>query len=86
MKRGGSLFATLRSDNDTYLKTGTHLSNNTWKTGLDDLTGTIVSFFKEEELNGIFSSFENFSYGWMERTIVGDTGKVISHWIISAKK
>jgi len=86
MKQGGSLFATLRRDNDTYLKTGIDLGNNTWRTGLDDLTGTVVSFFSEDELKDIFSIFESFSYGWMERTIIGDTGKVISHWIISAKK
>ena len=86
MKQGGSLFATLRNDKDTYLKTGTHLGNNTWRTGLDDLTGTIASFFSEDELKEIFGIFKNFSYGWMERTIIGDTSKVISHWIISAGK
>jgi len=50
------------------------------------LTGTVVSFFNEDELKDIFSIFESFSYGWMERTVIGDTSKVISHWIISAKK
>lgn len=86
IKSGGSLFATLRRDNDTYLKTGTHLGNNTWRTGLDDLTGTVASFFSEDELKDIFSIFKSFSYGWMERTIIGDTGKVISHWVISARR
>jgi len=86
VKPGGVLFATLRRDNDTYLKTGTHLGNNTWRTGLDDLTGTVVSFFSEDELKDIFSQFSDFSYGWMERTIIGDTSKVISHWVISARK
>jgi len=86
LKSGGSLFATLRRDNDTYLKTGTHLGNNTWRTGLDDLTGTVASFFSEDELNNIFGIFKSFNYGWMERTIIGDTSKVISHWVISAEK
>ncbi len=86
IRAGGSLFATLRRDNDTYLKTGTHLGNNTWRTGLDDLTGTVASFFSEDELKDIFGIFGSFSYGWMERTIIGDTGKVISHWVISAKR
>ncbi len=86
IKKGGTLFATLRRDNDTYLKTGDHLGNNTWKTGLDDLTGGVVSFFSEEELKDIFSIFGIFSYGWMERTIIGDISKVISHWIISAER
>lgn len=86
IRRDGVLFATLRRDNDTYLKTGTHLGNNTWRTGLDDLTGTVVSFFSEDELKDIFHSFKNFTYGWMERTIIGDTKKIISHWVISARK
>lgn len=86
IKKGGALFATLRRDNDTYLKTGTHLGNNTWRTGLDDLTGSVASFFREEELEDTFGIFEHFSYGWMERTVIGDTSKVISHWIISAQK
>jgi SAM-dependent methyltransferase len=85
-KPGGSFFATLRSDKDTYLKTGKHLGNNTWQTGLDDLTGTTVSFYNEDELKKLFSGFSELNYGWMERTIIGDTSKVISHWIISARK
>ena len=86
LKEDGELFATLRKDNDTYLKTGIDLGNNTWKTGLDDISGTVVSFFNESEINKLFNSFGRFSYGWVERTIIGDTGKVISHWIVSAKK
>ncbi len=86
IKPGGALFATLRRDNDTYLKSGKHLGNNTWQTGLDDLTGTIVSFYNEDELVNKFSGFSELKYGWMERTIVGDTSKVISHWIITARK
>ena len=86
IKKDGELFATLRRDNDTYLKTGTNLGNNTWKTGLDDISGSIVSFFDESEIIGLFNSFTSFSYGWIERTIIGDTGKIISHWVISAVK
>jgi ubiquinone/menaquinone biosynthesis C-methylase UbiE len=86
LKTGGELFATLRRDNDTYLKTGIDLGNNTWKTGLDDISGTVVSFFNESEISELFGSFSKFSYGWTQRSIIGDTGKIISHWIISAKK
>ncbi len=86
LKTNGSLFATLRRDNDTYLKTGTHLGNNTWNTGLNDLSGTVASFFSIDEVKGIFINYSDLRIGWMERTIVGDTEKVISHWIISAKR
>ena len=85
LKKGARLFATLRNERDSYLKTGTHLGQGTWKTGLDDLSGTTVSFFSEEEVKKYFSIFRDCSYGWMERTIVGDTSKVISHWVISAR-
>ena len=84
LKKGGSLFATLRNERDSYLKTGTHLGEGTWRTGLDDLSGTTVSFFTEDEVKKYFSIFRKCSYGWMERTILGDTSKVISHWVISA--
>ena len=83
---GGVLFATLRRDNDTYLKTGTHLGNNVWRTGLDDLHGSTVSFYSEDEVKDIFSGFGGLKYGFMERSIVGDTTKVISHWVISARR
>ena len=85
LKKEGNLFATLRNERDSYLKTGTHLGEGTWRTGLDDLSGTTVSFFREDELKKYFSTFRECSYGWMERTIIGDTSKVISHWVISAK-
>jgi len=84
LKKGGSLFATLRNERDSYLKTGTHLGEGTWRTELDDLSGTTVSFFTEDEVKKYFSIFRKCSYGWMERTILGDTSKVISHWVISA--
>lgn len=83
---GGVLLATLRRDNDTYLRTGEHLGNNVWRTKLDDLEGSTVSFYSEDEVKGIFSSFNELKYGYMERSIVGDTSKVISHWVISARK
>jgi SAM-dependent methyltransferase len=83
---GGVLFATLRRDNDTYLRTGEHLGNNVWRTKLDDLEGSTVSFYSEDEVENIFSGFGGLKIGFMERSIVGDTSKVISHWVISARK
>ncbi|HQO39482.1 MAG TPA: class I SAM-dependent methyltransferase [Spirochaetota bacterium] len=83
---GGVLFATLRRDNDTYLRTGEHLGNNVWRTKLDDLEGSTVSFYSEDEVKLIFSGFGELKYGFMERSIVGDRSKVISHWVISARR
>ena len=82
----GQVFATLRSSRDTYLKKGRHLGNNTWMTDLSDITGSIVSFYDEDELAGAFSLFRKFTYGHMERTLMGDTAALISHWVVHAVK
>lgn len=86
MKQNGVLFTTLRRDNDTYLKRGSHLGGDTWITDLADLHGATVSFFSEDEIISIFKSFNEFRYGWMARSIVGNPDKIVSHWIISARK
>ena len=82
---GGVLLATLRRDNDTYLRTGEHLGNNVWRTKLHDIAGSTVSFYSEDEVKDIFSGFSGLKLGFMERSIVGDTSKVISHWVVSAR-
>jgi ubiquinone/menaquinone biosynthesis C-methylase UbiE len=86
LKEGGYLFATLRSGRDTYLKRGKHLGNDTWITDLNDISGSTASFYSEEELNVSFSIFNEFTYGLMERTLMGDISALISHWVIEARK
>lgn len=86
LKKGGALFATLRSSRDTYLKKGKHLGDDTWVTDLGDIHGSIASFYNEDELRKAFSSFGTFTYGLMERTLVGDMSSLISHWVIEAGK
>ncbi len=86
LKRGGSFFGTLRSENDTYLRRGTHLGNNTWSTDLHDLSGSVVSFFSLNELEELFSVFSDAEFGLMERTVMGNIESRISHWIFSARK
>lgn len=86
LKRDGCLFATLRSSRDTYLKKGRHLGNDTWITDLHDINGSIASFYSEDEVNTAFSIFSEFSYGLIERTIMGDMSSLISHWIIQSRQ
>lgn len=86
LKQDGRLFATLRSSRDTYLKKGTHLGNDTWVTNLKDISGSIASFYNEEEIRTALSMFSDVAYGLIERTLVGDISSLISHWIISARK
>jgi len=82
----GCFFGTLRSERDTYLKKGRDLGNGTWITDLSDIENSIVSFYSEDELNLYFKAFSKFEYGLIERTILGDMTKVISHWIFRAVK
>ena len=86
LKQGGCLFATLRSSRDTYLKRGRHMGNDTWITNLEEIKGSITSFYSEDELKTAFSIFSEFSYGLIERTIIGDMSSLISHWVIQSRK
>ncbi|MCX7678250.1 MAG: class I SAM-dependent methyltransferase [Spirochaetes bacterium] len=86
LKKGGWHIGTLRSFRDTYARRGKHLGNNVWQTNLEDLKGTIVSFYDEDELKSALSSYQAFAYGIMERTIPGDMSQRISHWYFWAKR
>ncbi len=86
LKRKGILFGTLRSDRDTYLKNGENIGNDTWVTNIGDIRDQIVSFYSEEELVSQLSTFNTSKYGLMERTIIGDMDKRISHWFFMAEK
>lgn len=86
VRTGGNFFATLRCERDTNMKRGRHLGNDVWETDLDDITGSVVSFYSEAEVRNEFSFFSECRYGLMERTLIGDTSSIISHWIIHAVK
>ncbi|MFH0974879.1 MAG: class I SAM-dependent methyltransferase [Spirochaetota bacterium] len=86
MKKGGRFFGTLRSDMDTYLKTGKNIGNDTWVTDIPDIKNSVVSFYNESELKDAMSIFRAFKYGTIERTIIGDMQKRISHWVFWADK
>jgi len=86
LKINGHLMATLRTDRDSCMKKGTHLGNDIWKTDLADINGALVSFYKQDELENNFNSFNTFNYGIMERSIVGNIKMLISHWVIDAVK
>jgi ubiquinone/menaquinone biosynthesis C-methylase UbiE len=86
MKKGSVLFGTLRCNRDTMLKKGKDLGNDEWITNLSDIENSIVSFYSEYELKKYFSQFGSFLYGRMERTLLGDIDKIISHWYFRAFK
>ena len=84
MNKNSCFMGTLRSERDTYLKKGKELGNNTWVTDITDLKNSVVSFFTEDELKSALSIFNKFEYGIMERSIIGDLNKLISHWYFRA--
>lgn len=86
LKKGGTLYGTLRSEFDTHLKKGQLLSNNTYKSSLSDLNTAKVSFFSEIELCSLFKNFSSFEYGIIERTELNKIEHRISHWYYRAIK
>ncbi len=86
LNAGGVFLGTLRCERDSYLKRGTELGNNTWATDLQDLSGSVVSFFNLEEIKELFKNFPCPRFGIMERSPLGDIESIISHWFFSAVK
>lgn len=84
LKKNGILCCTLRSSRDTYLKKGKHLGNDTWITDLNDIAGSLVSFYNEHDIQKNFNCFSSFTYGIIDRSIMGDVSQIISHWVIEA--
>ncbi len=82
----GHLFATLRTNRDTYMRKGKNIGNDTWITDLDDINGTVASFYAEDEMVRGFSLFGTLEYGLVERTLIGNTSALISHWVVHAIK
>ncbi len=86
LKNHGRFFGTLRSRKDTHLQRGKDLGRGTWITDIGDIKNQVVSFYNEEELQSALGIFNRFEYGIIERTIIGDMKKLISHWIFWAEK
>lgn len=84
LNKKACFFGTLRSERDTYLKKGKELGNDTWVTDNTDLENSVVSFYNEEELKSALGIFNKYEYGLMERSVIGDLNKLISHWYFRA--
>lgn len=81
---GGVFFGTLRSINDTFIAKGRHLGNNTWETALPDINGAVVSLFSLDEVKTYLHVFNEYHIGLMERTVLDDLTKTLSHWYFYA--
>ncbi len=86
MKDGGRLFGTLRNSRDTHLKKGVNRGNDTWITNLSDIENSLVCFYNETELREALGIFREYSFGMMERSVMGDISSIISHWFFWAEK
>jgi ubiquinone/menaquinone biosynthesis C-methylase UbiE len=86
LKKGGHIYATLRSEKDTYLKTGEMISHNVWRTTLPDIKDSIASFYGEEDIKEFFSGFSSLIIGSMQRSLMGRPDLIIAHWIIDATR
>lgn len=71
----GTLLGTLRAGSDT------HLRDNA------DLPGIAVRYFDEAETRALLGArFGVVELGYMERTVVGDLERKISHWIFRCRQ
>ena len=86
IKPGGVLLGTLRSDRDTAMRRGTLLGDNEWATDIEDLKSQVTSFYRADELESALGTFASAEYGLMERSALGDTTSIISHWFYRAVK
>ena len=86
LKKDAVLFGTLRSSFDTFMQKGEQIEKGVWATSLNDIKGSVASFYTQEELLQSFSCFSQFEYGIMERTLLGNMNEKISHWYYKAIK
>jgi hypothetical protein len=86
LKPSGVLLGTLRSYRDTAMRRGTLLGDNEWATNLEDLKSQVTSFYRADELESALGTFASAEYGLMERSALGDTTSIISHWFYRAVK
>ena len=81
----GIAYGTLRSAHDTYIARGKHLGNNTWETSLPDIQGAVISLYSLNEVKKYLGIFKEFHIGLMERTVLDELDKKLSHWYFYAK-
>jgi hypothetical protein len=81
----GIVYGTLRSAHDTYIAQGKHLGNNTWETSLPDIQGAVISLYTLNEVKKYLGIFKEFHIGLMERTLIDELDKKLSHWYFYAK-
>ncbi|MDA3900789.1 MAG: class I SAM-dependent methyltransferase [Spirochaetes bacterium] len=80
LKPGGFLFGTFRSEQDTYFNRKQKLSDHTWIVSLSDLDECTVTYADEKYLTSLFSEFNSFECGYMERTRLNTKAKIAHHY------
>lgn len=74
LKPGGHLIGTLRKDTDTQFRRSA-------------VSGTPIHLADERALNSLLSgTFREYSYGFMERSLLGDLDAIVAHWYFRARR
>ncbi|MCC5816510.1 MAG: class I SAM-dependent methyltransferase [Leptospira sp.] len=80
LKRDGYFIGTVRSQKDTLLSVDKNQEMN-----LNDLKGGYVQLFDESKLRNILNMFGDVQIGYMERTLLGNMEKIISHYFFQVR-
>lgn len=86
LKPNGVLWGTLRAESDNYLLRGQQKGPREWLIDSGDISGALVTFVKQGDLPELFQGFDDFHYGYMERSPLGQPIKRISHYFYQARK
>jgi SAM-dependent methyltransferase len=86
LKKEGFLFGTLRNSSDTLLRKGQEIGTNEWVTNLDDIAGSLVSFYTENEVRELFETTFFLELGSMERSSIGNLNDKVAHWVFQGRK
>jgi len=80
LKKGGILTGTIRSTEDTHLKTKNK------EIQLEDLKGGQIFLYGLDDLKKILAQFQFSEFGYSERTPLGKLDERICHWIFKTIK
>lgn len=86
MKDQAVLWGSLRSLRDSHLKRQKRLSGHSWQVDSQDLKQAQVLFVNSQQMLNFFREFGCFEYGIMNRSLLGQSQSIVSHYFFQARK